>query len=165
MSISQRVVDHGFGAIMRELENAKHLYAKVGFPSEGEVGPGEGKDMESITQIAAVHEFGFPDKNIPERSFIRATFDVEYANLQSFKESEYLAIVQGRQTAHNAIGRIGEWLTGKTKMFIRNRIPPPLKPATYNRKHPPRGGESAVPLIDTGQMINTIQWTITEQRA
>lgn len=32
----------------------------------------------------------------------------------------------------------------------------PLKPATYNRKRPPRGGASARPLRDTGRLMNSI---------
>jgi hypothetical protein len=163
MPVTQKIVDHGFAAIILELKKAKTLYVKVGFPTDGEVAAGE-EDWEGIRMIAGVHEFGAPKKNIPERSFIRGTFDAEYPHLQEFKEDEYLKIVQGKQTAVVAIGRIGEWMVNKTKQFVRDRIDPPLKPKTYNRKHPPRGGESAIPLIDTGQMVNSIQWAITEKR-
>jgi hypothetical protein len=159
MSITQRIVDHGFDAIIKELKNADHLYVKVGFPIEGEVAEGEAKDISEINLIASTQEFGSEKRNIPERSFIRATFDTEYENLQQFKEQEYKKVVQGKQTALVAIGRIGEWLTGKTKMFIRNVIPPSLKKATIKRKG------SDVPLIDTAQMINTIQWAVTNVKS
>jgi hypothetical protein len=163
MAISQRIVDHGYAAVMSEIKKADHLYVKVGFPVEGELAAGNAKDISEINLIAAVQEFGSEKRNVPERSFIRATFDSEYENLQRFKEHEYLQIVQGKQTALMAIGQIGEWLTNKTKGYIRNIIPPPLKEATKKRKG--RGGDSAVPLIDTGQMINTIQWVITEVKS
>ena len=160
---SQRIVDHGYDDIMKELKKADHLYVKVGFPTEGEVAPGEVNDISEINLIASTQEFGSEKRNIPERSFIRATFDSEYENLQRFKEHEYLQIVQGKQTALVAIGNVGEWLVNKTKMYIRNIIPPPLKEATKKRKG--RGGDSSVPLIDTAQMINTIQWATTEVKS
>jgi hypothetical protein len=170
MKCTQRIVDHGYAAILTELKKADNLYVKVGFPLEGNpgypskhaIGPltkEEASTMNKITIIASTHEFGSEKRNIPERSFIRSTFDAEYENLQAFKEREYLRILQGKQTANTAIGRVGEWLTNKTKAFIRNRIPPPLKKATIKRKG------SSVPLIDTAQMINSIQWSITNTRS
>ena len=42
----------------------------------------------SKAEIAKVHEFGYPPKNIPERSFIRSTFNEEKSKLEKIIASE-----------------------------------------------------------------------------
>lgn len=158
MSVRQVIVDHGFDAIITEMKNAKHRYVKVGFPLEKEAAPGELAGMPEVTLVAMVQEFGSEKRNIPERPFIRGAFDANYTDLQAFKEAEFLQVMQGKQTADTGIRRIGEWMVNKTKAYIKAIIPPPNAPTTIARKH------STTPLIDTGQMINSIQYAVTSSK-
>lgn len=102
-------------------------------------------------QVAAVHEFGSADGKIPQRSFIRATFDI--------KRPEYL--VDMRKIIDNVAFKNGNF-KGRLMLFgekvrkhmiqrIRAGIPPPLTPATIARK-----GGIETPLFHTGQLINSI---------
>jgi len=50
-----------------------------------------------------------------------------------------------------ALSEVGEWMTAKTKAKIRGLKSPPNAASTIKRK------KSSNPLIDTGQMINSIQ--------
>jgi hypothetical protein len=196
MSVKQIVIDKGFAASMREMENLGHLITKVGLPADGRLGSpsrsGENPpatDLSQVIKIAATHEFGgtinhpggtayktiaLPGQikavfisnseadsfdrrtkphsiKIPQRPFMRMSFDNNLSALQEFKKVRILAVARGKETAAQAIAKIGEWLTAKTKLTIRSGSFAPLRPATIKRK------QSSKPLIDTGQMINSIQ--------
>jgi phage gpG-like protein len=106
--------------------------------------------MEGVVMIAAVHEFGAPKRNIPERSFIRATYDENLVKLQQISDVELKRIATGKSTVKESLSRMGEWLTAKMKNKIRERIAPSLSPKTIAAKG------SDVPLIDSGQLIQSI---------
>ena len=111
-----------------------------------------------MVDLATIHEFGAPAANIPQRSFVRATGDAnaaKYARLQT-------NIVRrlGKRPRAVDVKRelfvLGEIVRADMIGLIRARIPPTLKPATIARKF----GED-VPLIDTGQLINSIRSVVT----
>jgi len=157
--VSQKIIDHGYAAIVKEIEKMGHLYTKVGFPEAGaagypshhSIGAQPAGDMSEVIKVAAVQEFGAPSRNIPERSFVRTSFDNNYGALQAFKAAQWKLIIEGKQTAEQGIRKIGEWMIAKMKRQIRDGSYVPLKPATIARK------KSSRPLIDTAQMINSIQ--------
>jgi hypothetical protein len=151
MSIIKK--DMGFNRIKGDLKNLNRLFTKVGYPKEGDVAAGEEKNMIDIVRIAAIQEFGAPKRHIPERSHIRATFDAEKSKLKIRSQAQYKKVISGVIQPNKALGLIGEYLTNKTKAFIKHRIPPPLAPSTIEQ----RIKKSDVPLIDTAQMIQSIQ--------
>ena len=159
MSIKQHINDNGYSARVNDIAEMNHLFTKVGFPENGELGEatkkGSGHEatetMSEIITVAAVHEFGAPARNIPERSFIRTSFDDNFTALQEFKKMQAALVIQGKQSAMTGIRKIGEWLTNKTKARINSNIPPKLADKTIARKHSSRA------LIDTAQMINSVQ--------
>lgn len=155
MSVRQIIKDNGYSDRMREIKEMKRLFSKVGFPENGEIGDVEKKKtsrtMAEVIEIAAVHEFGAPKRNIPMRAFLRPSFDENFDDLQEFKKKQAKLVIEGEQTALVGMSKIGEWLTNKTKEKIASGIPPELSPATIKRKG------STKTLIDTGQMLNSVQ--------
>lgn len=118
-------------------------------------------DGISMIELAAIHEFGSPAANIPERSFIRSTFArtdiVDGLNRQAAALAR--AIVAGKLTADVALGRIGAWAAAQIKGTIRNKMTEgpedqALKPATIARK------KSSTPLVDTGRLLGAISWLV-----
>jgi hypothetical protein len=159
MAIRQVIKDHGYNAFMHLHEVTPKVYTKVGFPENGEVGEpddtSEGEEsvsMSEIIQLAATHEFGTSDGRIPMRSFMRAGMDENLEGLKAFKRSQYLEAIHGGQTLQQAIGLVGEWLTGKLKLKIIKGPFIPNAPATLAAKAP-----KTKPLINTGRMINSLQ--------
>lgn len=126
------------------LTNAKH--------------PGSGISM---LELAAIHEFGSPAAGIPERSFIRATFEraeVE-AKLQAFAGRLAKAVVDDKLTWQQALGQLGAWATSQIKMTIKQRLTDgpedqANRPSTIAKKG------SDLPLVDTGRLINAITWIV-----
>jgi phage gpG-like protein len=155
-----RDVDKGWKDFRKRMEGAKGKHVtKVGLPSGSTpavVGKkGGNKPFLDLVQIAAVHEFGAPNRNIPERSFIRSTTDEEKKNLAHIANLQHQKFIAGKIDLKTALGIIGEYLTGKMKNKIRQRIPPPNSPQTIKRKTV-QGKKGDVPLIDTGQLVQSI---------
>jgi hypothetical protein len=157
--MSVEIIDHGWDKLKLTWEELSHAYTKVGLPEEGEpaeVAEAHVGNMADLVQIAAIHEFGAPKRNIPERSFIRSTYDEQKEKLREIITKEYNGVIFEKTSPRKALSRIGEWLTAKTKLKIKKRIPPALKPATIISKTV-GGKKGDVPLIDTGQLIQSIQ--------
>lgn len=150
------------------------LYAKVGSLAELKVHVGvlesdgggdaaEGGDM-SIADLAAIHEFGAPAANIPERSFIRATFDNKRDEMDALCTKIAKAIILDRVGVEQGLGLLGVWAVAAIQKTIRDEetVGPEdqaLKPATIRRKQRTEGGK-VIALIDTSQLIQSLSWSI-----
>lgn len=158
MSAKTKTIDHGWLRIQRELKLAKKSFVKVGFPENGEAKSGNKKgsgheplEMGDIVTVASVHEFGAPNKNIPVRSFMRSSYDENREEINRVIEKSYDGILAGKETVYWSLQKIGVWFTAKVQKKIRDLREPPNAPSTIARKG------SSNPLIDTGQMIQSVQ--------
>ncbi|MDC9606857.1 hypothetical protein [Xenorhabdus griffiniae] len=109
----------------------------------------------SNAEIAAAQEFGVPGY-IPERSFLRSTVDEnkeKAAKLLANSIRETL-LTDGDKTAPFAL--VGEKMAGEVKRKIQAGIEPALNPKTVKRKG------SSKPLIDTGQLVQSITYEVRE---
>jgi hypothetical protein len=88
---------------------------------------------------------------IPQRSFLRTSFDANRLEYERILEQQTGRVIDGNQTARNAIAVVGEKALADVVNRINAGIPPPLKPATIARKG------SSKPLIDTGQLKQSIK--------
>lgn len=116
------------------------------FEDDGALTPGAGL---TVAEVAAFHEFG--TRTIPQRSFIRGWFDESIDANKALIQSQLKLVVQGRLPLETALERVALKCEADVKRRIRNRIPPPLAPATVARKG------SSVPLISTGQLRAAIR--------
>lgn len=87
---------------------------------------------------------------IPERSFLRSTWDKRVKSYERLLQKQAGLVMDGRATAPQAVGIVGEKVLADVKRTIKRGVPPPLKPATVARKG------STKQLIDTGQMIGSL---------
>jgi hypothetical protein len=177
--VSTQIIDHGWNRIQEEVKKAGNSFVKVGFPMDG-TSKGE-NDMQTIIRVAAYQEFG--TKQIvtakqagflawksdgsfapqigstitnPARPFISKTIDENKEAVDKLKENSWDAILEGKTTIEKALKTIGEWLINKTKKTIQEMKAPALHPFTIKMKR-----NSAKLLINTAQMINSIQTKVT----
>lgn len=109
----------------------------------------------SMVELAAIHEFGSPAAGIPERSFIRSTFRNNRELLAKFLLRTAKAVLSDKLSVEDALGQLGLWAVSQIKRTITaHDIPPPLKASTVARKG------STKPLVDTGQLVNSISWEV-----
>lgn len=119
-------------------------------------GKGGRKSKLTLIEIAAVHEFGALLKDaagevigeIPQRSFLRAWFDANQERVQA--EFVRRLSIEGPENWARALNQVALWIEAELRRNVRRGIPPPLAEETKRRKR------SSKPLIDTGQLVNSI---------
>lgn len=136
----------------------------------------------TVVDIATVHEFGSIDGRIPQRSFIRSTFDKNRAHYQKVINKIARDVLDEKLDAARALGLLGEKFVADIKAAIRAHIDPPLADSTIRARtgkiknlagnknqsaataamaHLDSTGAlpsgAITPLIDTGRLINSIR--------
>jgi hypothetical protein len=154
------IKDLGWLRIQTELKRAKNSFTKSGLPENGKVEQTaqSTKDaeraafkMSDLVTIAAANEFGAPRRKIPERSFMRSTFDETKGTVADLVGKEYDKILKGSSTVLVSLGRLGAYMKGAIQKKIQRGPFVANRPFTIERKG------SSRPLIDTGQLRQSIQ--------
>ena len=157
MSFKLKDKDRGWRALQAFAKKvaAKQATVHIGVIDDGSR---DGGDLTNA-ELAAIHEFGAPGANIPERSFIRSTFDTNQAKYRDLLKRLGKAVLLKRQSVVDALGILGATMAADIKKRVTSgpHIPPPLAAATARRKGSDR------PLVDTGQMINAVTWKVVSR--
>ncbi|CAB3664482.1 hypothetical protein LMG26696_03548 [Achromobacter pulmonis] len=141
----------GGQALVRRLEEmAKKLgdggSLRVGF-LEGATYP----DGTPVALVAAVNEFGRPERNQPPRPFFRSMI----AEKQKDWPRALGAVAKNNDyDIDKTLGQMGEGIKGQLQESIRSLDSPPLAPVTVARKG------FAKPLVDTGHMMNSVDYEV-----
>lgn len=159
--LSARVVDRdfGFNAIIEETKKFRKSQILIGFQSEtvtrSQSKNGRVKEAgESMASIAAQNEYG--TKQIPARSFMRTSFDQNITKINRLIHSQYDKVLEGDRKASQALGLIGQFVTGLIQQKIRQITQPPNSARTIAIK------KSSKPLIDFGQMVRSVTYKIVK---
>lgn len=151
-AVTSRLVNDVDMAVFDELKRrfaGSHSVVNVGVP--------EGKkeaDGTPIAMVAAVHEYGSPSQGIPERPFLRVAVQKNRAKYIRLNRLNLVRMLRGQMGMDQALGQLGEMAKGDVQAEIRSGDFAPLKAATIKRKG------SSKPLIDTGQMVQSISWVL-----
>jgi len=151
MGVKQKVIDRGWNKILENHKNIKKLDIKVGLF-------GENADYKNnMAMLGAVHQFGSTKMNIPKRPFISEAFDAKEQENKNFIVNEYRKVIDGKQNLKKMIDRIGVKHEGQIKKGITEFNFAPNKPKTVQRKG------SSTPLIDSGQMRNSVKYKVVSK--
>lgn len=161
LNITVKEIDHGWADIRR---NVKLLGEMGGVCHVGVQGQQAAANHQhsglTVAQIANVHEFGKVIHQprmkrtivIPARSFLRATVD-EYQ--EAITRREVLlsqGVLYGKFELRAGLELFGMYVVGLIQQRMANGILPANRPSTIARKG------SSKPLIDTGQLRNSVTW-------
>lgn len=147
-------------AAQRRLEEINRQFrgegkVQVGLPRGSNAYP----DGTSVIMVGAVHEFGSPSRNIPQRSYLRSTLVENKRDYKRLFRKLSRKIIRGEITKEQALGILGLQLQGDVREKITDIKDPPLKtsprPASRNS---PGGGDN--PLLDTGHLRQSITFQI-----
>lgn len=164
MSVTIKEKDLGW----RDLQDA------IGKAADKEVAVGIMKGGEELKKAMA-NEFG--TDRIPERPFMRQTFDKVIDEIQKMKSEAIRQIIFDDVKPGRALSKIGVFYRQQVRAAIRNREFEPNADSTLERKlgkisdkkkqerirkHIAKVGKAAatrgpIPLIDTGKMVQSIQ--------
>lgn len=160
-------IDRGLRTIKKETKRFKKAFTAIGYFFS------PGKPDKSISARAIVNEFGAKIKVskkmrgfffwkfkihlkkkiiiIPERPFMKQTFDRSKNAINKRIQIEYNNILQGKLSAKQTLSRIGEWYIAKIKNTISKGNFVNNSEFTKVQKN------SSKPLIDSGEMKNSIE--------
>ena len=168
-TIKRDIDFRAFDDLRKRIEAGKHV-VRVGVPS----GTTE-TDGTPVALIAAVHEFGSPERGIPERPFLRTAIQANKGKYVQLNRKNLVAVLNKTMTVEQALGQLGEIAKGDVQANISNGKFQPLAESTIkarqgkrskgysqkiNKKAAASGGPVDKPLIDTGQLRQSIAWEI-----
>lgn len=160
--MSAKVVDRDLGwrELFKRVNEIKHSHVKVGILADDEKGGLHvpGADL-TVAEIAVVNEFGTEDKRIPERSFVRSTFDDKREELVALGAKLIGGVLDGKLGTLKALNVMGSTLATAMKRKITDGegIPPPNAPSVLERKQS-KGKGLVRTLVDTGRLLGAITW-------
>lgn len=145
MSVEVKLIDHGFDNIVRQALKLDGKGVKVGI-RRGK-GAHDGTDM---LDIAVYNHFG--TATIPARPFVSDCAEKNAGQIQEAQKRLVYRVYQGSLSADGALAQLGAWYVNVQKGHILHGGWTPNAPATVKRKG------SNKPLVDTGQLVNTVDW-------
>lgn len=149
--------DKGYKELMTRFElNDGKLSVNIGFLRSSAFYAG--KDNITVAQVAAINEFGSNDGHVPERSFMRSSIDANKKQIERLLNKLSGKCVDGTMTPKKALGLVGEFVKSKMVSKINAGVPPDNAESTIARKG------SSKPLIDTGQLKNSIDWEVSTKQ-
>lgn len=166
MATTVKVKDLGYGEIEKRTIQINGANSRCGFP----VGTNPKEpyqtgsmrspftDMLQLVQVVIWNEFGTKgssgETKIPERPAIRQAFDENLDEIIRFCSVNYQLYTLDKISTDELLNRIGLFMVSLIKNSIRDLQDPPNAPYTIAKK------KSTNPLIDTGQMIQSVQHII-----
>ncbi len=114
-----------------------------------------GEAGSDVLKIAHAHEYGVPGK-LPERSFIRKSFDEDKDKLGEIIDVQVSKVLAGEKPAEAAANAIGAQAAQMVQSFIdENRVKPP---SDFSRKR------IHTTLFETGTHIrDRISWKVEKK--
>lgn len=149
-----RVLEDNFPQLQQVVADLSKYRLEIGIFGEDD---GSGK---SYVMIANVHEFGVviskPSGNIviPERSFMRSTFDEKEREWAKFMEGRLRKVLNFDMTVEQMYEQVGAKAASDIQRKIRDLDTPPNAESTIEKKG------SSNPLIDSGDMRRRITWKV-----
>lgn len=150
--------------MMRRLDVLKKTEITVGIHGKDERRDGGTGEVNNVA-VGAIHEFGAPSAGVPKRSWLRSTIDKNHDAILDEMDGVIDAVAQGGRPS-TLVRELGLQVVEVVREGIRSGIAPPLSEATVKRRRGKlsggrpankRFGARETPLIDTGQMIQSIK--------
>ncbi len=152
-------VVHEFGANIRHPGGTPYTVSSMGGSSRsgGMVGGGRvtwlPKGSPDAIGVTRAHMI-----RIPERSFLRSTFDKNALTYAGLLQKQVGRVIDGDATPEQAVGIVGEKYLADIRNAINAGIPPKLARSTVRRKG------SSKQLIDTSQLKQSITVKVSKRR-
>ena len=142
----------GTGTSVIEVDRGMKRFIKAVVAVGSSDGPKARVGLRGDLADRAVHnEFGAPRANVPERSFLRSTFDEEKSTLIKMRNQLIIKLITGKLTKRQAMEVLGLHLEAKTKQKVIDLDDPKNAQFTIDKK----GFDD--PLRETDDMLQAIE--------
>lgn len=119
---------------------------KVGLPKNSNAYP----NGTSVIMVGAVHEFGSPARNVPQRSFLRSTITENARKYKEDMKKIMKSVIDGKYDLLKGLSLLGL----KVQTDVRTKI--------TDIKEPPLKYREGNPLVDTGHLRQSIVFKVGE---
>lgn len=156
------VIDNvkGLTESLRSLSNFDVL---VGIPSDKALRKNDDGEPINNAALGYIHENGAPEAGIPARPFLSAGIESAREEINKRLRSAAEAAVEGKpELVMRRLGAVGLTAQNAVRAKINEGVPPPLAPSTIAARLR-RGRTGDKPLIDTGQLRNSISYVIRKK--
>lgn len=140
--------------LLSRIQDFGKYQVRVGVPAEKSA-RNDGSELNNA-QIAAVNEFGSRDGKIPERSFLRAGLIENRKKHARLMGQAARRVSEGMETPAVALGRVGIIAAADVRKKISTGPFQENADSTKKKKMRDNSGETIKPLIDHGQLIQSI---------
>lgn len=151
--------------IEKSLKKMASSYVVVGIPQKSasrKPEPGE-SSTPTNAEIGYINEKGSPARNIPARPFLVPGVKDTEKDISRITKSSADAVLDGRKSVDHALELIGQKAVSNVKKRIVNSVDmKPLAKKTRERRKNYKPGDIAKPLIDTGQLLNSITYVVID---
>lgn len=150
----------GTEKLQATLKDVSSKQIRVGFFPEAQY-----PDGTPVAYVAAIHEFGAPQRSIPARPFMRPTAEQKKSEWGRQIAGAVRGAIDGKVDVAQAFDAIGAMAAGDIGRTISRVTTPPLKDSTLRarqtRKKTP--GVSKKPLVDTGLLIQSVSHVVEDK--
>lgn len=141
------------------IRNAEKIggHVEVGWlGNKTHIGGGGGKRTITQADLAAIHVYGAPSRNIPARDPLTPAIEQNQDKYRTMIENSVLPILEGNMGVGMMWQLIGMAAQTDIQDYMVNGKFAPLKPKTIKRKG------SSKPLIDTGQLRQGVTYIVVK---
>lgn len=119
-----------------------------------------------VAYVATIHVFGYPEKNIPARDFMRPTITQRTPVWKATLATGAKAVVKGSNTLDGVLNMIGSLASADIRKAITQLTSPALQESTIKARVSRRADKRTIglltkPLVDTKYMITSLTYSIT----
>ncbi|HLH04953.1 MAG TPA: hypothetical protein VKX25_19450 [Bryobacteraceae bacterium] len=163
MNVTTKVTKDNVGELLRSLQELARRDVLVGVTEERS----DRDDPEAGTlgnaSLAYIHEHGSPVQNIPARPFLEPGIQAAKERVAGMFEKAAQAALDGKEAAAvQALDKAGLIAQNTVRARITSGPFAPLAQATLAARRR-RGRTGTKPLIDTGQLRNSITYVVREK--
>lgn len=125
-------------------------------------------DGQQVAYIAAIHEFGAPEVNIPARPFIRPAIEKNKKAWGDVVKNGVKKFIRGQETSTGIFEDVGLLMAADISASINSVVSPPLKHSTIlarSRRYADKKVTKSLekPLNDTGLMLASLTNVVNKE--
>lgn len=148
----------------KQLESLSKQEVVVGIPASKNKNHVSDENNEVITlaELGSIHEYGAPGAGIPQRSFLRVPLASNAKNLFKKIEKDLKFSKINTKVALGKLGANGQSVVLQAFKTQGDGKWSALKPSSISQRKKGKGSGSTKPLIDTGQLRQSITFEVRD---
>ncbi len=154
----------GGARLQKALQEISGKVGKVGWFESSKY-----QDGTPVAYIAAIHEHGVPEKNIPMRATMRPTLQAQRTQWAKLMQVGFTGVFRGTETSTSVMEKVSAKAAADIRKTISQLRTPSLKVKTVKARLSGKKQGRVVsltiakPLVDSGVLLNTLTHIVEDK--